>query len=138
TLDPAATHQGSAAMRKMGVNQETAYGAGGCDGIKIGQGRAGRCRTASATSPCSARAVRPQAEEDADDCTSRSGGVAAVQELPGPAGTGRDRRRPRLGRGLLLPRAGQQAAELDLHQLAQGAGLSRRTAVVAHSAVAAG
>jgi hypothetical protein len=41
TLDPAAAHQGSAAMRKMGGHQETAYGAGGCDGIKIGQGRPG-------------------------------------------------------------------------------------------------
>ena len=53
--DPAAAHQGSAAMRKMGGHQETTYGAGGCDGIKIGPGKAGRCRAARATGLLSAR-----------------------------------------------------------------------------------
>jgi hypothetical protein len=59
TLDPAGARQGSAAMRKMGVNQETAYGAGGCDGKRLAEGRPGGARPLAQLACFPRGAVRP-------------------------------------------------------------------------------
>ncbi len=56
---------------------------------------------------------------------------AAVAQLPGAAALRRRSRRPGLRRGLLLPPAGHQPAEMDLHGPAQGDRLPRSADLVA-------